>query len=76
MPPRRRSSRRTFDIDMLDPRVLATSDGLHTALRGIEEVCYRGDPEIARVISALINQSHILEYIISGTLHAYIGSCA
>jgi hypothetical protein len=54
---------------MVDPQVLDTSDGFHTALHAIEDICHRGDSEIAGMVSALMNRSHILEYIFSGMLH-------
>jgi len=51
---------------MLDPQVFFAPDGQKTALRAIEAVCHRGDPEIGRMVEALNSCSHILEYIISG----------
>ena len=55
---------------MIDPQVLDTPDGFYNALCAIEGVCYRGDSEIAGMVSTLMSRSHILEYIISGTRHA------
>lgn len=72
MPPDSHSSHCAFDIGMLDPRVLDTPDELYAALRAIEGVCHRSGPEIARIVSALISRPYILEYIISGTLHALV----
>lgn len=60
------SSQDTFDIDLLDPQVLDTPDGRAAALRVIEAVCHRGDPEIAGMVEVLNSRSYILEYIISG----------
>lgn len=54
---------------MVDPQLLDTPDGFHTVLRSIEGACHRGDSEIAQMVSMLMNRSHILEYIISGTSH-------
>lgn len=71
-PPDRPSSRKIFDLNVIDPEVLDTSDGFHTALCAIEGVCYRGDSEIAGMVSALMSRSHILEYIISGMLHPFV----
>ena len=68
MQPDRCSSQEAFDINLLDPRALDTPDGLHTALRAVEAVCHRGEPEIAGMVEALSNRSYILEYIISGAL--------
>ena len=68
MPPGRYSSQGAFDIEVLDPQAIRTSDGLRTALHAIEAVCYRGDPKIAGMIEALNSQSYLLEYIISGML--------
>ena len=76
MPPDRYSFQDAFDISILDPRVLDTSDGLATALHAIETVCHRGDPEIAEMIAALNSRPYILEYIISGTLRIPIGPYA
>ena len=76
MPPDRRSPQDAFYIDMLDPRVLGTPDELNTALRAIEAVCHRGDLEIAEMIAALDSRPHLLEYIISSTLHvSALGPC-
>lgn len=71
MPPDRPSARCTFDLNMVDPEALNASDGFHIALRAVEGVFHRGDSETARVISALMENSHILEYIISGALYAF-----
>ena len=76
MPPDRSPSHYTFDLNMLDPRVLNTPDGHNAALRAIERVCYRGEFEIEATVSALMSRSHILEYIFSGTLRALICTCA
>lgn len=70
MPPDRYSSQDAFDVNTLDPQALDTPDGLVTALRAIEAVCHRGDPEIVEIVTALNSRPHILEYIISGTLRA------
>ena len=75
MPPDRRSSERIFDINLLDVEALESPGGPHTALRAIEEVCHRGHPEIEEMVSVLISRSHLLEYIISGTFRALVGSC-
>jgi len=75
MPPDRHSSRTAFDINILDSQTLDTADGLHTALRTIEAICHRGDPEIVEMVVALNSRSHILEYIISGALRVPTGSC-
>jgi hypothetical protein len=74
MPPDIHSSQDAFSIDLLDLQALDTPDGLQTALRAIEAVCYRGDPETATMMAALNNRSHVLEYIISGTPCMPIGS--
>jgi len=66
MPQDRYSSQDAFNINLLDSQALDTPDGLRTALRAIEEACYRGDPEIATMVVALNSRSHILEYIITG----------
>ena len=63
MPPDRYSSREPFNIDLLYSRALHP-----TTLRAIEKVCYRSDPEIAEIITALDDRYYLLEYIISGTL--------
>ena len=76
MPPDRYSFQDAFDISILDPRVLDTSDGLATALHAIETVCHRGDPEIAEMIAAFNSRPYVLEYIISGTLGVPTGPCA
>ena len=76
MPPDRYSFHDAFDISILDPRALDTSDGLATALHATEAVCHRGDPEIAETISALNSRPYLLEYIISGTLGVPTGPCA
>lgn len=76
MPPDRRSPEQTFDINLLDTGTLNSPGGFQAALRAIEGACHQGDPEITGMISALINRSHILEYIFSGTSHTLIGSCA
>ena len=76
MPPDPHSSRDPFDMDILDPQVLDTPDGLTTALGAIEAVCNRGDPEIAEMIATLNSRPYILEYIISGTLRIPIGPYA
>lgn len=68
MPPERFSSHYPFDLNMVDPQLLDTSDGFHNAIRALEGVCHRGDPEIAGAISVLMTRSHILEYIVSGML--------
>jgi len=67
MPPDCNSPQDAFNINMVDPQLLDAPDGLTTALRAIEAVCYRGDPEIAEMVLALNSRPHILEYIISGT---------
>jgi len=64
-----------FDINIIDPQALDTPGGLQNALRTIEAICYRGDPEISRMVEALGGRSYILEYIISGTLHMPMGPC-
>lgn len=76
MPPDRYPSQDAFDISMLDPRALDTPDELATALRTIEAVCHRGDPEIAEMIAVLNSHPYVLEYIISGTLRVLTGPCA
>ena len=76
MPPYRYSSQDMFDIEILNPRALQASDGLQTALRAIEAVCYLGDPEIAGMVETLNSRSYLLEYIISGTLRMPVGPCA
>ena len=73
MPPGRYSSQGAFDIEMLNPQVLYTPNGLQTALRAIEAVCYRGDPKIAGMVEALSGHSYLLEYIISGVLRMPVG---
>ena len=73
MPPDRNWHQDVFDINLLDSRALDTPDGLTTALRAIETVCYRGDPEIAEMVTALDSRPHLLEYIISGTQHVTVG---
>jgi len=73
MPPGRYSSQGAFDVEILNPQALNTPGGLQTALRAIEAICYRGDPKIADVVEALNSHSHLLEYIISGTLCVPIG---
>jgi len=75
MPPDRYSSQSTFDIEMLDPQAFFAPDGLKIALRAIEAICHRGDPEIAGMVEALNSRSHIFEYIISGMSCVPIGSC-
>lgn len=69
MPPDRSSSRYAFDLTMIDPGVLDTPAGFHTALCAIETVFHRGDSEIAGMVSLLMSRSHILEYIISGMFY-------
>jgi len=76
MPPDRYSSKDMFDIEILDPQALHASDGLKTALRAIESVCYRGDSEIAEMVEMLNSRSYLLEYIISGMLRMPVGLCA
>ena len=66
----RDSAQDVFDIDILNARALDTPDGLQTALSVVEAICRRGDPEISGMVAALNSRSHILEYIISGRLHA------
>ena len=66
----RDSSQDVFYIDMLDPRALDIPDELDAALRAIGATCHRDDPEIAEMVVALDSRPHILEYIISSTLHA------
>jgi len=69
MPPDRHSSRDAFYIDMLDPGVLDTPDGLNTTLRAIEAVCYRGsDFKIVEMVAALDSRPYLLEYIVSSML--------
>ena len=75
MPPDSSSSQDAFDINTLNPQALDAPDGLQNALRTIEAICYRGDPEITRMVEALSDRSYILEYIISGTLRTLIGPC-
>lgn len=75
MPPGRYSSQDAFDIHTLDPQALDAPDGLCTALSSIEAVCHRGDPDIAAMVAALDSRSHILEYMISGTLRVTVGPC-
>lgn len=75
MPPDRYSSQSTFDMEMLDPQAFFAPDGLKIALRAIEAICHRGDPEIAGMVEALNSRSHILEYIISGMSCLPIGPC-
>jgi len=60
---------------MLDPQAFFAPDGLKIALRAIETVCHRGDPEIAGMVEALNSRSHIFEYIVSGMSRVPIGSC-
>jgi len=67
MPPDRFSPPDAFNINLFNSEALGTPDGLQAAIRAIEAVCHRGDPETATVVEALNNHSHILEYIISGT---------
>ena len=76
MPPDRYSSQDMFNIEVLNPQELHTSDGLKTALRTIEAVCYRGDPEISGMVEVLNSRSFLLEYIISGALCMPVGACA
>ena len=73
MPPDRNWHQDVFDINLLDSQALDTPDGLTTALRAIEAVCRRGDPEIAEMVAILNSRPHLLEYIISGTLHVNVG---
>ena len=73
MSPGRYSSQGAFEVEMLNPEVLHTPDGLQTALRAIEAVCYRGDPKIAGIVEALSSHSYLLEYIISGASRMPIG---
>ena len=75
MPPGRYPSEDELDISMLNPQALDAPDGLLIALRAIELVCHRGDPEIATTVAALSSRPYILEYIISGALHVPIGPC-
>ena len=72
MLPGSHSSQHAFDINILDAQALDTPDGLATALRAIEAVCHRGDPEIVGMVEALNSRPFILEYIISGTLRVPI----
>ena len=68
MPPDSHSSQdAAFDINIINPQALDTPGGLQNALRTIEAICHRGDPEISRMVEALGGRSYILEYIISGT---------
>jgi len=76
MPPERYASQDTFDIGVLNPQALHTPDGLQTALRAIEAVCYRSDLEIARMVETLNSRSYLLEYVISGTSRMSAGPCA
>ena len=75
MPPDRYPSQDAFDIEMLNPQTLYGSDGLAAALRKIEPVCYRGDPEATGMIEALSSRPYLLEYIISGVLNASVRLC-
>ena len=75
MPPERCSSQEAFDTNLLDTQVLDGPNGLQTALRTFEAACYRGDPEIAGIVTVLNSRSHILEYTISGMLRISIGPC-
>ena len=75
MPADRYPPQDTFDISLLDPQHLETPDGLSTALRAVEAVCRRGDPEIARMVTVLNGRPYILECIISGTLRVPKGPC-
>ena len=76
MPPDSHSSQdAAFDINIIGPQALDTPGGLQNALRTIETICYRGDPEISRMVEALNGRSYILEYIISGTLRMPVGPC-
>ena len=75
MPQNRYLSQGAFDMDILNPQALDTPDGLAAALRAIEAVCHRGDPEITGMVEALNSRPFILEYIISGTLRAPLARC-
>lgn len=75
MPPDYHSSHEAFDIHIPDAQALDALDGLQTALHAFEAACHRGDPEIARMVTALNSRPYILEYIISGTLRVPMGSC-
>ena len=68
MPPDLRSSKRAFDINLLDVGALDSPGGLKTALRSVETACFQADPAIAGMVMALSSRSHVLEYIFSGTL--------
>jgi hypothetical protein len=72
MPPDRYSSQDAFNVDMLDPRVLNAPDGLVAVVRAFGAVCHRDHADIAEMVAALNGRSYILEYIISGTLHALV----
>ena len=60
-------------MNMLNPQTLDTPGGLATALRVIETVCHRGDPEISAMVEMLISRSYLLEYITSGTSRMAVG---
>ena len=68
MPPDLRSSKQTFDIGLFDAEALDSPEGLKTALRSVESVCFQADTEIAEMVSALSSRSHVLEFIFSGAL--------
>jgi len=76
MPQERYASQDTFDIGVLNPQAFHTPDGLQTALRAIEAVCYRSDLEIGRMVETLNSRSYLLEYVISGTSRMSTGPCA
>ena len=70
-----RSSKQTFDIGLLDVVALDSPDGLETALRSIESVCFQADPAIVEMVMALSSRSHVLEYIFSGMLRVPAAPC-
>ena len=67
MPPNRAPSQRTLDTNLLEPEALVAPGGLQTALRSIQNVCYRDDSSIMEMIVELSNRPHILEYTFSST---------
>lgn len=75
MSPGRRSPEPTFDIGLLDVGALDSPDGLHTALRSIESVCFQADPAMAGMMTALSSRSHVLEYVFSGALRVLAAAC-
>ena len=75
MPQDRYSSESKFDINLFNAEPLDSPDGLETALRSVECMCFQADPAIAEMITGLSSRSHVLEYIFSGTLLVPVVAC-